>query len=174
MTATISLPAESLLIRVPDDAEGADERTRSMIDNILSGIHLPGTFGAAPRYIPEADMVVYLTEDCSFRNVRITSLISALIHPHEDRLVGVKLKGVRHWFDRLQAILGYREEAFIPLLNAINFAIFAILDDAPEADTLRRWGERLKAMLEEVERRERMMPVILLQDIPVGKTGKMT
>src|SRR5450755_4570243 len=62
-------------------------------------------FIPAAKYIAPMDCLIYLREDCSYRAVRVDALRTVLLHPSEDRPVGVKLKGMRHLFERYRAIL---------------------------------------------------------------------
>lgn len=62
-------------------------------------------FQPAAKYIAPMDCLLYLREDCSYRAVRLNAYTTVLLHPYEDRPVGVKLKGVRFLHERLTAIL---------------------------------------------------------------------
>lgn len=68
--------------------------------------HAPlARFEPTAKYIPAMDCLIYLREDCSYRAVRLNTFQTILLHPHEDRPVGVKLKGMRFLHHRLHAIL---------------------------------------------------------------------
>ena len=70
----------------------------------FSEVTLP-EFLPSAKYIAPMDFLIYLREDCSYRAVRVDALRTVLLHPSEDRPVGVKLKGMRHLFERYRAIL---------------------------------------------------------------------
>jgi hypothetical protein len=62
-------------------------------------------FAPAARYIAPMDCLIYLREDVSYRAVRLKRFTTVLLHPYEDRAIGVKVKGVRHLYERMNAIL---------------------------------------------------------------------
>ncbi len=62
-------------------------------------------FERVARYIAPMDCLIYLREDCSYRAVRLNAYTTVLLHPYEDRPVGVKLKGMRFLNERLKAII---------------------------------------------------------------------
>jgi hypothetical protein len=66
---------------------------------------LPGGFHAGAQYFSAMDCAIYLKEDCSYRAARVSPALSLLLAPYEDRVVGVKIKGVRHLAERLFSIL---------------------------------------------------------------------
>ncbi|MGH6822731.1 MAG: hypothetical protein ACRECP_04070 [Methylocella sp.] len=70
----------------------------------LSDVELP-EFRAGAKYIAPMDCLIYLREDCSYRAIRLDAFRTVLLHPTEDRAVGVKLKGMRFVLERLRAIL---------------------------------------------------------------------
>jgi hypothetical protein len=51
------------------------------------------------------DCLIYLRESCAYRAFRLSEYTTVLLHPHEDRPVGVKIKGVRFLYGRANAIL---------------------------------------------------------------------
>src|SRR4051794_32989203 len=61
-------------------------------------------FRPAAKYFAAMDCLIYLREDCSYRAVRLDTLRTVLLHPTEDRPVGVKLKGTRFLMERLMAV----------------------------------------------------------------------
>jgi hypothetical protein len=62
-------------------------------------------FKPSAKYIAPMDCLIYLKEDCSYRAVRVDPLRTVLLHPTDDYPVGIKLKGMRHIFERYRAIL---------------------------------------------------------------------
>ena len=64
------------------------------------------SFKPSAMYIAPMDCILYLREDCSYRAVKKThQYTTVLLHPYEDRPVGVKLKGMRYLNERLNAIM---------------------------------------------------------------------
>lgn len=61
-------------------------------------------FKPVARYYEAMDCVIYLLEDLAYSADRVDGFLTLLWHPHEERLIGVKLKGFRFLFGRLQAI----------------------------------------------------------------------
>jgi len=91
------------------------------------------------------DMMLYVSEDCSYRASRVDMFLTILLHPHEDRVVGIKLKGVRFLFERVKAILKLSDSDFLPLVAVLEVALTAALtasmtdasDGAPDTLTER-------------------------------------
>ena len=78
----------------------------------FSEIELP-EFAPGAKYFAPMDCIIYLREDCSYRAVRIDALRTVLLHPTEDRPVGIKVKGALFVAERLRAILrsiGFQED----------------------------------------------------------------
>jgi hypothetical protein len=110
-------------------------------------------FVPAARYYAPMDSVVYLKEDVSYRADRIDAFLTLLWHPHEDRAVGLKIKGFRFLFDRWQAIAAaggktIPNHMFVSLLEAVELAISvelgAVLTDEAEKDRKMAASERQK------------------------------
>jgi hypothetical protein len=57
-----------------------------------------------PEFAPGA-CLLYLRESCAYRAFRLNEYTTVLLHPYEDRPVGVKIKGVRFLYGRANAIL---------------------------------------------------------------------
>jgi hypothetical protein len=110
-------------------------------------------FVPAARYYAPMDSVVYLREDVSYRADRIDAFLTLLWHPHDDRAVGLKIKGFRFIFERLRAQAAARgneipNHVFISLLEAVELAISvglgsAITDEA-EQDRMEEATKRAK------------------------------
>lgn len=62
-------------------------------------------FKPMTRYFAAMDCLIYLKEECPYRAVRLNTRTTVLLHPYEDRAVGVKVKGVRYLHEKLKAIL---------------------------------------------------------------------
>jgi hypothetical protein len=74
-----------------------------------------GQFQPHAKYHHGLDMVVYLAEDCSYMSEPVDGFLTLLWHPHDVRLVGIKLKGFRYAFFQLQHKLGWKEGDWLPL-----------------------------------------------------------
>jgi hypothetical protein len=88
-------------------------------------------FVACARYYEPMDLLMYLEEDLSYRADRVDAFLTLLWHPHEDRAIGVKLKGFRFLFERARAILAAQniqlgEAAFLSLVTALEIAMTAL------------------------------------------------
>jgi hypothetical protein len=95
----------------------------------LEGIP-PAPFQACARYYEPMDFVLYLREDLPYRADRVDSFLTLLWHPSEDRAIGIKLKGFRYLFQRLQAIFRAQgvtitDNEFLPLVSAVEVATVA-------------------------------------------------
>jgi hypothetical protein len=110
-------------------------------------------FVAAARYYAPMDSVLYLREDVSYRADRIDAFLTLLWHPYEERAVGLKIKGFRFLFERLQAIAAARggvipNQLFISLLEAVELAISvelgAVLTDEAEQGRREEAAKRAK------------------------------
>lgn len=91
-----------------------------------------GNFKPSARYYEAMDVVLFLQEDLSYRADRVDAHLTLLWHPHEDRAIGVKLKGFRVLFSRLQEhirSLGieFPDDRFVPLIAALEVAVTANL-----------------------------------------------
>ncbi len=82
-------------------------------------------FTPAARYFPEMDVLTYLNEDCSYRADRVDKFLTVLWHPYEKKLVGIKLKGFKFFFERLKSILAVElgEKEFFSLIAAIELVM---------------------------------------------------
>jgi len=113
--------------------------SQSLLQNLLK------TAGSAPeanlerfapvaRFYPSMDFMLYLKEDCSYRADRIDPFLTILLHPHEDKPVGIKIKGFRFIFERLKALIEIKEEQFLPLIKAIEVALVGGMAEAMMKD----------------------------------------
>lgn len=73
----------------------------------------------------EMDQLIYLHEDCSFRTDRVDPFLTLLWHPQEERLVGIKLKGIRSVYEDIVEAQGFTGKEFIPLLTVIAGVMLA-------------------------------------------------
>lgn len=54
-------------------------------------------------YDPVSDCLIYLKEDCSYRAQVVDSSLTVLLHPNENRSVGIKLKSIKFVLQALNA-----------------------------------------------------------------------
>lgn len=113
-------------------------------------------FRAAAKYFAAMDCLIYLREDCSYRAIRLDQMRTVLLHPYEDRAVGVKLKGIRfvkHKFDAIMRSLKISPED-LPLIALWETALTTDGEAATEkADIDRRkmYAERAQELLKEAD-----------------------
>jgi hypothetical protein len=116
-------------------------------------------FRPAARYIAAMDCLIYLREDCSYRAVRLNPYQTILLHPYEDRPVGIKLKGVTFLRGRLKAILAAAktttiDSAHVDMITFWELALTANADDAiadAEAKRQAQLRERAREIVESME-----------------------
>lgn len=111
-------------------------------------------FRPAAKYFAAMDCLIYLREDCSYRAIRLDQMRTVLLHPYEDRAVGVKLKGLKFVKHKLDAILRSLKISpdDLPLITLWEAAFTAEGDAATEqADIDRRkvYSERASELLRE-------------------------
>jgi hypothetical protein len=87
-------------------------------------------FEACACYYEPMDFILYLQEDVPYRADRIDHFLTLLWHPYEPRAIGIKLKGARFIFQRIQAIFRSRGEDipdsdFMSLVTALEVAMTA-------------------------------------------------
>lgn len=102
-----------------------------------------GGFQACARYYEPMDFLLYLREDLPYRADRVDSFLTLLWHPHEERAIGVKLKGFRFLFQQLQAIVRAQggalpENGFPTLMSAVEVAMTAGLGASVTAGAERK------------------------------------
>jgi len=115
-------------------------------------------FRPAAKYFAAMDCLIYLREDCSYRAVRLDSLRTVLLHPTEDRAVGVKLKGTRFLMERLMAIFKShgvpttelsKHLKLITLWETAATAEGADAIEFAEAERHRQYRERARELVQE-------------------------
>lgn len=96
----------------------------------LENFGFAGVLPFEPRalYYETMDFLLYLQEDLPYRADRVDQFLTLLWHPHEDRAIGVKIKGIRVVFDRIRAFLKTKnmdisESRFMPFVSAIEMAL---------------------------------------------------
>jgi hypothetical protein len=67
--------------------------------------HPTGEFVPCARYYEAMDTLIYLEADLPYRADRVDKFLTLLWHPEKDEAIGVKLKGFRFLFRRLQNFL---------------------------------------------------------------------
>jgi hypothetical protein len=118
----------------------------------FSDIKLP-EFAPGAKYIAPMDCLIYLREDCSYRAIRLDPLRTVLLHPTEDRPVGIKVKGARFVAERVKAILQSAGHKFDQLTLASLWETACSIDgdewvENADADRRRQYAMRAKKMLE--------------------------
>jgi hypothetical protein len=87
-------------------------------------------FRACARYYEAMDFILYLREDMPYRADRVGSFLTLLLHPHEQRAIGLKIKGCKFLFKQLQAIFRAQgralpDDEFMPLMSILEVAMTA-------------------------------------------------
>jgi hypothetical protein len=116
-------------------------------------------FRPAARYIAAMDCLIYLREDCSYRAVRLNPYQTILLHPYEDRPVGIKLKGVTFLRGRLKAIFAAAktaivDRAHVDMITFWELALTASADDViadAEAERQTQLGQRAREIVESMD-----------------------
>lgn len=132
-------------------------------------------FRPVASYFPEMDYVLYLREDCAFREDRIDRILTLLWHPYERRAVGVHLKGFRAFYELIRANISpnMKEEfehkvPFLSLVSLLEFCLRSGDGDAlvKDAESKRRAERRREAYEQAIE---------LLGDttLPVGEVKRL-
>lgn len=121
----------------------------------FSDVQLP-EFRDGAKYIAPMDCLIYLREDCSYRAIRLDPSRTVLVHPTEDRAVGVKLKGMQFVLERLRAILkSVGVDLSLDKVNLISLWETACTIDSDElvadadAERRKRYAKDAREMLED-------------------------
>jgi len=114
-------------------------------------------FVPCARFYEDMDVLLYLEEDIAYRADRVDSFLTLLWHPDKEEAIGVKLKGFRFLFQRLQSILrsdGVKlgDEKFVPMISALEVALTAGLGSAITAD-----AEHARRVEEKYEKARRLI-----------------
>jgi len=84
-----------------------------------------GQFKPVARYYANMDFLLYVNEDCSYSAERVNPFLTVLWHPQEERLVGIRLKGFKFLFERIRAIVDFKDGDFLPLTKAFEVSLTA-------------------------------------------------
>jgi hypothetical protein len=115
---------------------------------------IPARFEATAGYFASMDCLIYLKQDCSYRAVRLSPFITVLLHPQDDKAVGIKVKGVRSLYEALRTFakeqgLTFPAADFIELVAlvevAFSFGGEAALEKADD-ERRQRYEEPVKAL----------------------------
>lgn len=94
------------------------------------------------KFFAAMDCLIYLTEDKSYRAVRLSPLVTVLLDPHQDYAIGIKIKGVREMVEAVTAFLRGQEivQPSFKLIAVLEYALTLGLGDhlMAEADAQRR------------------------------------
>lgn len=118
---------------------------KSFLEDLELGTKV-GPFEPASRYFAGMDMFIYLSEDVSYRAERVDGYLTALRHPHDDRIVGLKLKGFRWLFNEVQGQLGLADDDFVYLVEVLQIILVRVGDE----------------LIRDVERRQKYREIRLL------------
>jgi len=117
----------------------------------------PGIFAPCARYYEDMDVLLYLEEDIPYRADRVDTFLTLLWHPEKEEAVGVKLKGFRFLFRRIQAILKadgktLNDGKFLRMITALEVALTAGLGAEITID-----AERARLVEEKYDRARRLI-----------------
>ncbi|HEY3797753.1 MAG TPA: hypothetical protein VGL58_05320 [Caulobacteraceae bacterium] len=91
----------------------------------------PNSFQKATSYFAAMDSLIYLKQNVSYRAVRLSPFVTVLLHPKDDRAIGIKIKGMRHLMERARATLA---SANITLTDSDVLQVMTILETAITAN----------------------------------------
>jgi hypothetical protein len=117
--------------------------------------NLDQPFEPGARYFDAIDIVVYLEEDIAYRADRVDPFLTLLWHPSKEEAIGVKLKGFRFLFERMQAIRrGVTDSEFPALVDALEVAMTAGLGAVitANAEQKRRQERRIQEKYDQARR----------------------
>ena len=81
-------------------------------------------FVVTARYLSSMDQLVFLESDAPYRADRVDVFLTLLWHPHEDRIIGVKIKGFGFLYNTLKKICGdFNDESFVPFVKLLELAL---------------------------------------------------
>jgi hypothetical protein len=101
-------------------------------------------FEPCARYYEAMDILLYMEEDLPYRADRVDAFLTLMWHPSKEEAIGVKLKGFRFLFQRVQAILRAQrnvtvaDSEFPSLVTALEVAMTAGLGAVITADAERQ------------------------------------
>lgn len=131
----------------------------SNLESLAPSGWAPAKEGFQPitAYFAAMDFVLYLREECAFREDRIDGTLTLLLHPHKDRPVGVRLKGFRALYESVcERVPVLRKHLpFDKLVEALEVGMHndkgdALVNDAT-ARRRRKAYERAKELLQDAE-----------------------
>lgn len=114
--------------------------------------HEPGEFRAAPHYFPTGDYLTYFVSDERSYAKRLDDVVTVYLAMGSDRLVGCKVKGVRHILKTAGAFgVGVDGEGI-----RLGFFFFAgAAPDRTGRESVMKWYELLKELADvTVDRKE--------------------
>lgn len=93
--------------------------------DLLEGL-TAGDFAPKANFITEADLLLFVNEDCSYATQRVDPYLSMLWHPTENKIVGFKLKGIRYVFNQIKEELKLTDKDWLPLSGYLE-SVFTVL-----------------------------------------------
>lgn len=103
----------------------------------------PGTFRSAPRYFESGDYLTYFVQDVDYYAKRLDDVVTVYLTKGTDRLVGCKVKGVRHIL-RTAGAFGVGLEG-----AAVKLGLFFFAGAAPDRagnEPKMKWYDLLKEL----------------------------
>ncbi len=99
----------------------------------------PGEFRSVPHYFPSGDYLTYFVSDEQCFAKRIDDVVTVYLANGSERLVGCKVKGVKH-------ILRTAGEFRVDVQDGdVKLGFFFLLSAGPDREGIdRRWFEQLK------------------------------
>ena len=94
---------------------------------------VPEPFKPHARYLADMDMLMFLTEDCSYATERVDAYLSLFWHPTEDRVVGLKLKGFKHVFNKIKDGMGATDEHWVSIYKVLEQVFTRLMSESEGA-----------------------------------------
>ena len=112
---------------------------RTMTKNISQAeISLHTPYRPCAAYFLKSDCAEYVTEDCFAIYDRVDPFLTLIFDETKLRLIGFKLKGFKHIFERhLKPLYRFNDMQFVQLATAIEAVITEIGDKMFEGDSVR-------------------------------------
>lgn len=100
-------------------------------------------------YVKGMDCLLFLREDCSYRADRVDVYLTVLWHPHEQRLVGIKLKGCSFLFRQIMKAMSLTEDSVIRLVSVLELVLLAGFAEVIIHDHETKGRDRLERLYSE-------------------------
>ena len=110
----------------------SDPAIRELLASLPNGHARYAAFTPHARYFPDMDMLLYVSEDCSYATERADGYLSLLWHPAEDRVIGFKLKGAKYAFNAVKDKVGMDDAEWVSLYQLLEAVFTKLMSEAPE------------------------------------------